>query len=226
MGIAGNQIEQTVEEILQKIKKSMNGVIASQMNKNGIIYQKNYGVTIPRLKEIAAQYESQHELAQKLWEFPIRETKILATLLEPAEKFSYSMAQQWMEECTQIELIEQICMNLFSRLSYASQLCCEWISSENDWKKIAGFILSSRISNTLTSEEKNFITEKAFENSTTENYHLYKAISICLSRFCHTSKETTEEILQQIESFFDPLSTSQHYIKDSVEQELNFLELL
>lgn len=138
----------------------MNGVIAFQMSKNGIVYQKNYGVTIPRLKEIATQYESQHKLAQKLWELPIRETMILATLLEPTEKFTYSMAQQWMEECNQIELIEQICMNLFSHLSYAPLLCCEWISSENDWKKIAGFILSSRISNMLSDKEKKSLSRK------------------------------------------------------------------
>ena len=81
------KIDQQIAEIKRKIRLSMNGITSESMESGGIVYKKNFGVAIPRLREIAREYNPDHDLAQRLWMLKIRETMILATLLEEPEKF-------------------------------------------------------------------------------------------------------------------------------------------
>lgn len=213
-------------EILRQIRLSMNGIASEQMTKSGLIYKKNYGVSIPRIKEIASLYTPNHELAQQLWILQIRETMIMATLLEPIDKFTYEMAIDWMSQFNQIEIIEQSNMNLFSKLSYSDLLCQELITNKNNWFNITGFILAARIFEKLSDIQTKNISEQAIRLSETTDLHLYKAIGLCLSRFCRKNKEIATYIMKEIDSFSDKSSVSQQYISSEVKQELLFLDFL
>lgn len=219
-------LDAQITDIRGKIRLSMNGVVSEKMEKNGIVYKKNYGVSILRIKEIASTYIPNHDLAQRLWSLQIRETMIMATLLQPTEKFSIENAQEWVREFNQIEIIEQTCMNLFCKLPFANSLSCEWVQSNKIWVKITGFILAARITNKLDSGETILIIEKAIQASSETNLHLYKAIGLCLSRLCRKDKETATYILQKVDSFSDTATTGQKYISSEVKQEILFLDIL
>src|ERR1035437_69940 len=128
--------DRQISEILQKLRLSMNGIVSEQMILNGIEYKKNYGVSIPRLKEIAALYSPNHNLAQQLWNLEIRETMILALILEPVEKFTAENAIEWVQSFNQTEIVEQACMILFCKLPDANFLCKEWINADKLWFQI------------------------------------------------------------------------------------------
>lgn len=219
-------LDAKISEIRQKIRLSMNGIVSDQMMQSGIIYKKNYGVSFPRLKEIAASYELNHDLAQRLWSLQIRETMILATLLEPVDSFSMKLAEKWACSFNQIEIIEQSCMNLFQNLPFANQLSAKWILSENKWKVIAGFILAARIYEKLNAGEVNILIQKAFEYSQTDDFHLYKSIALCLSRLCRKDKQTAASIVGGITQFSVSTSVSQQFIASEVKQEILFLGIL
>ncbi|HEY5507292.1 MAG TPA: DNA alkylation repair protein [Paludibacter sp.] len=219
-------LDAQIVEIRRKIMLSMNGIVSEQMTKSGIIYKKNYGVTIPRIKEIAADYSSNHDLAQRLWTLQIRETMIMATLLEQPEKFSATIADDWVAQFNQIEIIEQSCMNLFCKLDFANALCSKWVQSNKLWIQITGFILAARIVGKLNTTETAAIIEKGMELSVIEDFHLYKAIGLCLSRLCRKSKETASRILKEIEALSQSNSISQQYICNEVKQEIIFLDIL
>ena len=204
----------------------MNGIVSGQMTQNGIIYKKNYGVSIPRIKEIASLYPANHDLALRLWNLQIRETMILATLLEPVDACTPELANKWVESFNQVEIVEQACMNLFSKLQFSNSLCMEWVTTEKDWTQITGFTLGARIFSTLNSNEVNSIIEVALQLSDTGNFFLYKAIALCLSRFCRRDKETSRFILNEIASISESTSVSQHYIWNEVRQEILFLDNL
>ena len=57
-----------LHEIIKTIKKefrlSMNGVVSTLQRRQGLDYKINFGVEIPRLKDIAAKYQKNKELAQ------------------------------------------------------------------------------------------------------------------------------------------------------------------
>jgi len=224
--LANPELDSQIAEIKLKIKLSMNGIVSGQMTQKGILYKTNFGVSIPRIKEIASFYTPNHELAQRLWNLQFRETMIMSTLLEPADKFDRKAAQSLIESFNQIEILEQACMNLFCKLQFSDTLCKEWIDSDIEWLRIAGFMLAARISESLNQSDTNTIIIQALSKSETNNFHLYKAIGLCLSRFCRKDKETAAYILKQITTFSITTSISQHYISTEVKQEILFLNNL
>jgi len=128
--LSNTELDAQISEIRRQIRLSMNGIVSDQMKMNGIVYKHNYGVTIPRIKEIAKMYSSNHDLSQRLWMLKIRETMIMSTLLQPIEKFTCELALKRIDELDQIEIVEQICMNLLCKLRYANNLCVECVRSE------------------------------------------------------------------------------------------------
>ena len=215
-----------VKEILQKLWLSRNGEVASQMRQYGMVYRKNLGVAITRIREIAFDYEPNEETAQQLWTLHGRETMLMAILLQPVNNFSWEMAQSWAQDCDNIETIEFACMHLFSKLPFVNELCCDWCASDKVQLQIMGFILSARNYQNFSDVDRNLIIEKAFENSTTDNFHLYKAISLALCRFCRNGKPIADFILEKMSNFLPQPTAGQQYIMEEVKSEMNFLELL
>ena len=215
-----------VKDILRKLWLSRNGEVASQMQRYGMVYRKNLGVPISRIREIASDYAPSSETAEQLWALHEREPMLMALLLQPINNFTWEMAQSWAQDCGNIEIIEFACMHLFSKLSFAEKLCCEWCASEKEQFQMMGFILSARNYQHFSDEDRNLIIEKAFENSTTDNFHLYKAISLALCRFCRNGKSIADFILEKMSNFLLQPTAGQQYIMEEVKSEMNFLELL
>jgi 3-methyladenine DNA glycosylase AlkD len=220
------ETEAQIVKIKHKIRLSMNGIVSGQMAENGIIYKKNYGVSVPRIKEIASLYAPDHDLARRLWNLQIRETMIMATLLEPVETFTPEISRNWIESFTQTEIVEQACMNLFSKLPFANTLCLECVKSNKTWMQITGFVLAARIFNLLDQPEIIAVSEEALKLSVTVNLQLYKSIALCLSRFCRRDKVTALSILKETEEGFVTPTISQQYILNEVKQEILFLDII
>ncbi len=219
-------LDSQIAEIKQKISLSMNGIVSEQMIQGGINYKKNFGVSIPRLKEIASSYKPQHDLAQRLWDLKIRETMILATLLQPTDTFTPKIAKQWADDFNQIEIVEQCCMNIFCKLSWATEISCNWINSDKLWIQITAFRLAARVFENLSNEEIKSITLRAVELSNTDEFHLYKSIAVCLSRFCRKDRLTAIYVKNLTNFGADSVSVGQQFIKYELTQELLFLEIL
>lgn len=224
--IANPEIDRIIKEILKKIRLSMNGIVSEQMTNRGIIYKKNYGVSVPRLREISTLYPKNHDVAQRLWSLEIRETMILATLLEPHDKLTYKEALLWINSFHQMELVEQTIMNLFSKLAFSNQLALDSIASNKNWYQVTGFILASRIVESFKKNEITRIVDVGVQLSNNEDIKLYKSIALCFSRFCRINKETALFILKMIESFSSSENYSQQYISKEVRQEIIFLDIL
>ncbi len=201
----------------------MSGEVSEQMITAGIEYKKNYGVSIPVIRDIAKSYTPDADLANRLWLLGIRETMILATLLYPKEKLTIENAKEYILELDKMELVEQISMNLLNKLTYAKTLCIWCINSPELWVRITGLMLSVRIYNQLNQLEVDNIIDKAFEFSQTNEYYLYKAIALSLSRICRRDNETSQKILDKINNEFDSKNTGQQYISNELKAEIEFL---
>ena len=123
----------------------MNGVVSQSMREKGLDYKLNFGIELPRLKEIAAKFEKNHEVAQALWKENIRECKILAGMLQPVETFYPEIADIWVEDIQYPEIAELTCMNLFRHLPYASQKAFQWIADDREYFQFCGYMLMARL---------------------------------------------------------------------------------
>ena len=127
--------------IKSELRLYMNGPLAQSLRERGLRYKLIFGVELPRLKEIAARYTPDHDLAQALWKEDIRECRILAGYLQPADTFLPELADIWLEAMHDTEIIDYTCMNLFRRLPYARTKAFQWIASDDVLTQYAGFRL-------------------------------------------------------------------------------------
>lgn len=140
-----SNIHETIRDIKSKFRLFMNGMISQSMREKGMGYKLNFGIEYPRIKEIAAEYEPNHELAQALWKENIRECKIMAGLLQPVDTFYPEIADIWIEGMDYPELAEYTVMNLFQRLPYASEIVFRWMADEREMFQLCGFLLMARL---------------------------------------------------------------------------------
>ena len=113
-----------VKEIKQSFRQMMDGSIAQSMRDKGLNYHLNWGATLPRLQEMAKEIANsqepiancQYDLAIALWKENVRECKILATMLMPADQILPEVVDIWMEQIPSQEIAEQLAFNLWQHL--------------------------------------------------------------------------------------------------------------
>ncbi|CDA70723.1 DNA alkylation repair protein [Phocaeicola coprocola] len=196
-----NNIHETIKDIKSKFRLFMNGMVSQSMREKGMEYKLNFGIEYPRIKEIAAGYEPDHELAQALWKENIRECKILAGLLQPADTFYQEIADIWIEGMDYPELAEYTVMNLFQRLPYASEVVFRWMADEREMFQLCGFLLMARL--LMKGEKLNERAEAEFLDQACTAVEgdcgpVQKAASVALRKYAHQSRDNKRTVSKQL----------------------------
>jgi len=133
------------KDIINKLESLSNPGVIAGMARYGITPKNTYGVSIPNLRKIAREIGISHKLAQQLWASNIRETKILASMIEDLEMVTEEQLEDWVKEFNYWEICDQCCMNLFEKTKFAYKKAVEWSSREKEFIKRAGFVLMARL---------------------------------------------------------------------------------
>lgn len=220
------ELDAQIKQIRQTIRLSMNGVASESMQDHGLIYKLNYGTSIPELRLLAKKYIKNHDLAQRLWQLRIRETMIMATLLQTTGSFTEENAREWLSDCQNSELMEQATMNLYRHLPFAAAFSVVCAQSEQEFESTFGYMLALRITDQLTEDQIGRLLHRAIELSDTSNAHLLQSIAFFMAKLCRLNEKTAREVQESIEFFNNSGSDSKAYILQIVKQELIFLGLL
>jgi hypothetical protein len=145
-----SETEQIFKQIIRSIPAMQNGVIAESMTQRGIIYEKNWGISIVDLRDFSSSFKKSHLLALKLWNKKWRETMILATLLDEPREITEEQMDFWVKTVENTEIVEQMVTNLFTRSPYAFAKSLEWCRGKKFLVKYAGLLMMGRLA--LTSE--------------------------------------------------------------------------
>lgn len=142
-------VSSSVDDDVKKIKRSfrlfMNGVASSSMRDKGLEYKINWGIPVTRLRDMAAQCAPSVALAERLWESDVRECKILATMLMPAERFSEPMALSWLLACNNQEMVEMLVFNLVQNMPGVETFVVSLLHSDEHNAPLAALHLVSRL---------------------------------------------------------------------------------
>lgn len=183
-------MNEEVHNQLMAIKRSfrlwMNGPGSQSMRDKGLDYKINWGVPLIELKRMAAEYGKNYELAIELWKEDIRECKILATLIMPAERMDEELVDVWMESVHNQELSELLAFNLLQNVKHAPAIAYQWIASENVIRQICGFSILSRLFMKGQEPNERGINEfldQAITALQQENVGLKHAVVNCIQRF-------------------------------------------
>ncbi|GJG33409.1 peptidase [Xylanibacter ruminicola] len=148
-------LNQQIKEIKQSFRLMMDGMVAASMRNKGANYKLNWGATLPRLRDKAEELKqmfnvsclmfNQYDLAIALWKENVRECKILATMLMPADKMLPEVVDIWMEQTDSQEIAEQASFNLYQYLPYAADKAYTWMASDKELYQLCGFHILSRL---------------------------------------------------------------------------------
>lgn len=194
----------TIKDIRIRLRQSMNGVVSSSMREKGLDYKLNFGVSLPEIKKIAACYKKDVALANTLWPEDVRELKILATLLYPAEYFTAEDAEKWIQYVRHQEIAEQLCRNLLQELPFAENLACRWIEREEEYVLVAGFLLLARLCDKrkiLEPSTSDALLKRAKEIMDAGVSRPQRAAVVALKRYGRQSKEHAARVLDLIKEF-------------------------
>ncbi|MBQ9650329.1 MAG: DNA alkylation repair protein [Prevotella sp.] len=138
-------VNSQVNAIKQSFRQMMDGAVAQSMRQKGLDYHLNWGATLPRLREKADEIGKNYDLAIALWKENVRECKILATMIMPADEVLPEVIDIWMEQTPTQEIAEQAAFNLYQYLPYAPEKAYTWIASDKDLYQLCGFHILSRL---------------------------------------------------------------------------------
>ena len=144
---------ETVKEIKQSFRLMMDGAVAQSMRDKGLNYHLNWGATLPRLQAKAEEVRLMvngsglrvYDLAIELWKENVRECKILATMLMPADEILPEVVDIWQEQIPSQEIAEQLAFNLYQHLPFAAEKAYQWIASDKEYDQLCGFHILSRL---------------------------------------------------------------------------------
>ena len=138
-------IAEQIKEIKLSFRQMMDGSIAQSMRDKGVNYHLNWGATLPRLRQKADEIGQNYDLAIALWTENVRECKILATMIMPADQVLPEVVDIWMEQTDSIEIAEQAAFNLYQHLPYAAEKAYQWLAAPEELPQICGYHILSRL---------------------------------------------------------------------------------
>lgn len=107
-----------------------NGVIADTLRRAGSPFRIIFGLNLPQLVDIAADFRGDAALARALWaNTTTRESMLLAPMLMPDDGFAVDEARLWVSQVPAHEVADVLCQRLLRRLPYAWTLAEELSAS-------------------------------------------------------------------------------------------------
>ena len=138
------QLTEVVKQIRRLIAGSMDGITATTMRQKGLIYKQNFGVALPRLREIARQFTPDTALSEYLLQTAGRETQIVGLLLMPPDQLTADTALGLADTIQTSELAEIAAMTLFCRLTDIDQFIVQLPTIANPWRLLTACCTATR----------------------------------------------------------------------------------
>jgi 3-methyladenine DNA glycosylase AlkD len=126
---------------MEILKRLANHDVVKGMARFGINPNKTYGVSMPDVRAIAADFRTDHQLALKLWASGIHEARILASLIDDPAEVTEEQMERWANDFDSWDVCDQCCMNLFDKTPFAYEKAVEWSKRNEEFVKRAGFAL-------------------------------------------------------------------------------------
>ena len=135
----------TKEKVLKLLEENKNEQGIEHWSKTGSKKMISFGMGITQIKELSKRMDKNHELALELWNLPIYEARVLATIIDDAKSVTEAQADSQIRSADFWLLCHSYCSNLLSQVSFIKQKSEEWIGSDDDILRRAGYLLLYQI---------------------------------------------------------------------------------
>ncbi len=174
---------------MHKVSHMQNGDVSRLLQKMGLSYRLNYGVSIPHLRQIGSEYIPDNELAFLLWKRDIREAKIISSMLFEVEKLTDGQVLEIASQLNNQELIEQFSKNMLSHVPNLAIFLDIWLSKSLEASTLAFYTASWAIKQNHIQKDTivNWVIKKIQALAETDNPKLNQAILFAMQTVFQTS---------------------------------------
>jgi 3-methyladenine DNA glycosylase AlkD len=198
-----------------------NGDVSRLLQKMGISYRLNYGVSIPHLRQIGSEYIPNNELAFLLLKRDIREAKIISSMLFEVEKLTDAKILEIASQLNNQELIEQFSKNMLSHAPNLPVLLNAWLSKSLKESTLAFYTASWAIKQNHHFKDAilNWVINNIQASAVTDNPQLNQAILFAMQ----TVYQTNEQSQQKMKDLAEKMMHTENISVRSLGQEFLWL---
>jgi 3-methyladenine DNA glycosylase AlkD len=132
----------TLQDVIVQLESLSNpNKILLKKEKFGISANNSLGIYHQDLKVIAKNIGTNNQLALALFDTGIYEAKLLCSKIYQAEELTTSLMDKWVVTFENWEICDSFCMGFFVKSEFALPKAFEWIESEQEFIKRAGFVI-------------------------------------------------------------------------------------
>jgi 3-methyladenine DNA glycosylase AlkD len=102
-----------------------------------------YGVSKPKLDEMARKIGKNHALGLELWDTGIHDARLLGMLLAKPELVTAAQMERWVRDFDNWDVCDGTCCHLFVDAKPAWPKAFAWTSRKKEFEKRAGFALAA-----------------------------------------------------------------------------------
>jgi 3-methyladenine DNA glycosylase AlkD len=134
-----------VGDVLQRLRSLGDPAVAAGLARFGIETRKAYGLTTPQLRQVAKELPRDHRLAQELWATGVHEARVLAAMIDEAEKVTVGQMDRWARDFDNWAVCDACCQELFVRTPFAHGRVQAWSKRKEEFVKRAAFALMAEL---------------------------------------------------------------------------------
>lgn len=116
--------------LMRVLKRNMNGAVTESMERRGIHYPCNWGVSLHAVRTAAQGFAPDHEFAKFLYGQQIRELRLAAYVIADPMAVTAEELAFWGAGVTNAELAENLAFSLLSRSSVGDDIVDAWLDDK------------------------------------------------------------------------------------------------
>jgi 3-methyladenine DNA glycosylase AlkD len=211
-----------VEEITFELQHLGEAQRIAELRRSGVA-SPGFGVALPSLRSLAKRIGQDHQLASELWRAAVRETRILASLIDEPERVTKTQMDRWVKAFDNWEICDQCCQNLFWRTPFALVKALEWTKRPEEFVKRAGFVLVAVLAvHDKQTEDDTFVglLPRLIAAADDERAYVHKGASWALRQIGKRDDHLRTRVLKAVGPCVDSDSRATRWVARDVSREL------
>lgn len=213
----------SVETIIASLKSFGSEKNVEGMKRYGIVSKNAYGVSTPVFMRMSKEIGKNHSLALKLWRTGIYDARVLAFLIEDANKVTEQQMERWVKDFDNWAICDGCCLHLFDHTRFVYKKIIEWTEREEEFVKRAGFTLIATrgVHDKLASDDlfTSFLSIIEY-NSCDERKYVMKAVNWALRQIGKRNIQLNKKAIRTAQEIQKLDSRSARWIASDALREL------
>lgn len=132
-----------VEAVLRELERNASQTFLADMSaRYGIVTaMPAFGTPMAKMRQIAKRLGCDHRFADALWKTGIHEARMLASMVDDAERVTPAQMDRWIKDCDNWALVDTLAFNLFDRTPHAFAKISKWSKARDEFVKRGAFAL-------------------------------------------------------------------------------------